>query len=95
MHPPAKAQPDAEKGHQILEVFHAAQEDTRQLVTGAAAGFDGNLAELSRSTGVPLRTLNNLTHGKNPGSAGLTKLLTILAENPRIARRLCAGGKAL
>lgn len=61
----------------------------RELLTGAAAGFDGNVTELSSATGIPQRTLYNFAAGQNAGSAALVKLLQVLAANPRIARRLC------
>ena len=63
--------------------------DPKALVLGAAAGFDGSVSELSRRTGVPMRTLNNLANGTNGGSAALIALLKIFSANPGIAGQLC------
>lgn len=60
----------------------------RQLVEAAMAGF-GSKTEFSRATGISASTLNHFADGSNAGSRPLVVLLTIMANHPESARRLC------
>jgi hypothetical protein len=59
------------------------------IVEAASEGFDGNLSEMARAIGMPLRTLMSIKSGQSTSSKGTRMLLAILASNPNQASRIC------